>query len=383
MPATDTLFQFMEPLRLRYLDSPLPGWLRLAGDTVLSLLPEALRRQLGMRHRRLLLGLDAEGLSLRAQLDERSSLIGVVPLDDSALLEELRVKLDQGSASVPRWLMLDIAQVLRPVLSVPAAAEPRLREVMLHEIDRQTPFAADQVSFEPRVLSRDPQTRQLKVELVVLPKARLDAALARLGPLAAGLAGVDVVAADGQRLGVNLLPMAGRSLRVDRGRDLNRWLALGTVLALGAGMWLSLDNRQQALDEYSARVDIAKKQARDVRTLRNALRGSAEAANFLAKRRAQMPTTLEILDDLTRRIPDSTSLEKISINDGNMVLIGQSQQASAMVGLLQGSALVRTPTLTGSVQTDPRTGKERFTLTAVVAGSSHDKEAANASAGKR
>ena len=383
MPATDTLFQFMEPLRLRYLDSPLPGWLRLAGDTVLSLLPDSLRRQLGMHHRRLLLGLEPEGLSLRAQFDERSSLIGVVPLDDPGLLEELRIKLDQGSASVPRWLMLDISQVLRPVLSVPAAAEARLREVMQHEIDRQTPFAPDQVSFEPRVLSRDPQTRQLKVELVVLPKARLDAALARLGPLAAGLAGVDVATTDGQRLGVNLLPLAGRSLRQNRGRDFNRWLSLGVVLALVAGMWLSLGNRQQALDDYSARVDSAKKQARDVRSLRNALRSSAEAANFLAKRRAQLPTTLEVLDDLTRRIPDSTSLEKISINDGNMVLIGQSQQASAMVGLLQGSALVRTPTLTGSVQTDPRTGKERFTLTAVVAGSGHDKEGANGSAAQR
>ena len=32
MPATDTLFQFLEPLRLRYLDSPLPGWLRTAAD---------------------------------------------------------------------------------------------------------------------------------------------------------------------------------------------------------------------------------------------------------------------------------------------------------------------------------------------------------------
>jgi hypothetical protein len=34
--------------------------------------------------------------------------------------------------------------------------------------------------------------------------------------------------------------------------------------------------------------------------------------------------------------------------------------------------------LTGSVQTDPRTGKERFTLTAVVAGSTKEKESANA-----
>ena len=52
----------------------------------------------------------------------------------------------------------------------------------------------------------------------------------------------------------------------------------------------------------------------------------------------------------------------------NIVLIGQSQQASSLVGLLQTSSLIVTPALTGSVQTDPRTGRERFTLTAKVAG---------------
>ena len=72
---------------------------------------------------------------------------------------------------------------------------------------------------------------------------------------------------------------------------------------------------------------------------------------------------------------DNTALEKFSVNDGAVVLIGQSQQASALVGQLQGSQLIKTPTLTGSVQTDPRTGKERFTLTAVVAGSAKEKEA--------
>ena len=71
MPATDTLFQFMEPLRLRYLDSPLPGWLQVAGDTLLSLLPDGLRRQLGVRHRRVLLAVDGQGLALRVQLEDR------------------------------------------------------------------------------------------------------------------------------------------------------------------------------------------------------------------------------------------------------------------------------------------------------------------------
>ena len=376
MPATESLAQALEPLRLRYYDSPVPSWLRAAGETLLSALPSGLRRQLGASRRRLLLSLEGDGgLQLRALVDEQPSLIGMVPLDDLALLEELRSKLDASAGNVPRWLLLDIGQTLRPVLNVPASAEPRLREMMAHEIDRQTPFAPDQVSFEPRVLARDPISRQMQVELVVLPLQRLDAALQRLGPLAVGLAGVDIATQDGRRLGVNLLPLTGRVLRRDRARFLNRWLALVAAAVLFGAMWLVLDNRRQAYDAYTASLATATVQAREARKLRNALEGSMRAANFLARQRAQQPTMLELLADLTHRIPDSTSLEKLAINGGNVVLIGQSQQASSLPGLLQDSPLLKRPTLTGSVQADPRSGKERFTLTAVVAGSESEKEA--------
>jgi general secretion pathway protein L len=378
MPASDTVSGAFEPLRLRYLDSPLPEWRRRAGEAVLSLLPPALLRRLGAGDRRLLLGLDAGQLQLHALDDDSSTLLGVVPLDDPELLEQLRARLDQDAGNVPRWLLLDAGQTLRPVLAVPASAEPRLREMMVHEIDRQTPFAPEQVSFEPRVLARDAANRQLRVELVVLPAARLEAALRQLGPLAAGLAGVDAVDAAGHRLGVNLLPLPGRAARRDRARRLNRWLFAVAVLALFAALWLMLDNRREAYAATEARVAATRAQAMQVRRARNALRASVAAANFLAKKRSQQPTALELLDDLTRRIPDTTSLEKVTISDGSVVLIGQSQQASALVGQLQGSPLILRPTLTGSVQTDPRTGKERFTLTAVVAGSDKEKEGGDA-----
>ena len=380
MAAGDTVVEAFEPLRLRYLDSPLPGWLRRAGEALLSLLPPALRRQLGAGDRRLLLGLDAHQLQLHVLDDSSGAALGAVPLDDAVLLEQLRQRLDENAGGVPRWLLLDASQTLRPVLAVPASAEPRLREMMVHEIDRQTPFAPDQVSFEPRVLARDVANRQLRVELVVLPTSRLEAALARLGPMAAGLAGVDAVDGAGRRLGVNLLPLPGRAAGRDRARHLNRWLGGVAVLALFAAMWLMLDNRRDAHAATEARVAATRAQAMQARRARNALKGSVDAANFLARKRSQQPTMLELLDDLTRRIPDSTYVEKISITDGSVLLIGQSQQASALVGLLQGSPLILRPTLTGSVQTDPRSGKERFTLSAVVAGSAKEKEGGDASA---
>ena len=383
MSASQSLASSLEPIRLRYLDSPLPGWLRAAGDALLGLLPAAMRRQLGAMRRRLFLQLEGDELQLRALVDEQSTLVGVVPLADLELMEILRVRLDEVASNVPRWLLLGIGQTLRPVLTVPASAEPRLREMMAHEIDRQTPFPLDQVSFEPRVLARDSSMRQLRVELVVLPKARLDAALAALGPMAGGLAGVDIVDAQGVALAVNLLPTAGRAQRADAARRANRWLAGIAIAALLASMWLALGNRQVAHDRQAASLAAAQAEVREVRKLRRSLEESMRAANFLALQRAQQPTMLELLADLTQRIPDSTWLEKIAVNSGNVILLGQSAQASALVGLLQESPLVKRPTLTGSVQRDPRSGKERFTLTAVVAGSAKDQEIADAAARKR
>ena len=372
--ATASLSNALQPLRLRYYDSPVPGWLRLVGGALLSALPASTRRQLGASRRRLLLQVHGEELQLRALVDEQTTLVGGVPLDDPQLLEDLRARLDANAAGVPRWLLLDAGQVLRPQLAVPAGAEPRLREMMVHEIDRQTPFAAEQVSFEARVLARDAATRQLRVELVVLPLARLQALLEQLGPLAAGLAGVDVIAPDGSALGVNLLPAAQRVQRADRARVLHAGLAAAVLAIVFASLWITLGNRESAHEAWSGRVEQAQREAREARKLRAALEGSVRAANFLAQQRATQPTVLEVLSDLTRRLPDDTFLEKVAINGGQVTLIGQSARASALVGVLQQSPLIHKPTLTGSVQADPRTGKERFTLTAAVAGTEADKE---------
>jgi general secretion pathway protein L len=223
----------------------------------------------------------------------------------------------------------------------------------------------------------------LRVELVVLPLARLQELLDRLGPLADGLAGVDVVGPDGVALGVNLLPQGVRVVRADRARMVNALLALAIALVLFSALWITLGNREQAHAAWSERVTAAQAEAREARKLRGALEASVRAANFLAQQRARQPTSLEVLADLTRRLPDDTWLEKIAVNGGNVVLIGQSDHASALVGLLQDSTLIQKPTLTGSVQADPRTGKERFTLTAVVAGSDAAKEAARGAASTR
>ena len=65
-------------------------------------------------------------------------------------------------------------------------------------------------------------------------------------------------------------------------------------------------------------------------------------------------------------MPDNTYLEKLSIENDQLLLIGLSSDASALVARLEGSPLWRSPALTGALQPDPRTHRDRFTLTAEV-----------------
>ena len=372
MAANPPFTRAFDPLRLRYLDSPLPGSLRAGGEALRDLLPASWRRQLAAGPRRLWLQAHGPVLRLEREFDAHREPLGVIAPDETELLGMVTARL-AADGGTSHWLLLEPAQVLRRVLVLPIAAEARLRDVLAHEIDRQTPFTVDQVTFEARVLERDAATKQLRAELLVWPRAGLDAALQRLGPLGASLAGVDVRGADGEPLGINLLPPERRHAAVDRARQWHLLLGAATVVALLAAMWLVRSNRADALAELQAKVSASEVEVREVRRLRNTLQSRAAAAGFLARSRAGHPTMLELLAELTRRIPDDTSLEKLAVSDGRIVLIGQSRQAPALVGLLQDSKLIKSPALAGAVQKDPRTGLDRFNLTAVVTGSEADK----------
>ena len=365
MPAAHRLSTVLDPLTLRLARTSLPARWREFVSALLSLLPVRWRERVQGDDQRLFLLRHGDQVELVAAGRRGDTALGQLPLDDASVLEAARQRLDDSA--VPRWLLLPVSQVLRRGLVLPAAAEPRLREVLAFELDRQTPFSADQVSYHGRVLTRDVAAQQLGVELLVLPRSRLDAELLALGVLGADLAGVHVVDVYGLRMGVNLLPEARREHRQDPVRRLNAALAAIAVVGLFATLLLTLANRREVRDGFRAQVDAATVEARQARLLRNQLQVSAQAANFLAATRASRPTMLEVLDDLTRRIPDDTSLDKLSINDDNLVMVGHSNAAPALVALLQDSPLLVEPALSGAVQADPRTGRDRFTLAARIA----------------
>ncbi len=336
-------------------------------------LPTRVRRVLGFDRGRLLMQLQGDAVQLRLQQGGDLRDLGAIPqlalpTEDAivAPVDPLATLLPARLTDLPRWLLLPDATGLRRRLSLPAAAGERLREVMGFEIDRQTPFTAESVAYDARVLARRDSDGMIEAELVVVPRQRLEAPLAALGPLARSLAGVDLCAANGTPLGVNLLEPAQRRRHGDAFRYWNLALAALAVIAVAATMWQLLANRRAAADELQARIASQAAAARSAADQRQALIDLIEGQAFLDRERAQRPTAVEVLDELSRRLPDSTYLEKLAIEDNNLLMIGLSREAPSLVQRLQGSKLWRAPSLTGALMPDPASGRDRFTLTAEI-----------------
>jgi len=338
-------------------------WVR----SLASWLPERVRDLFGLAPQRLLLRRRGDAIELALWRGDRLRPLADLPVPDGpAGTDPWASLLSQRMAETPRWLLLPVQAVLRRRLSLPLAAADRLREVLGFEIDRQTPFTAAEVSYDARVLERRGDG-QLDVELVVAPKAALERALEGIGPLAPTLAGVDVADAQGVPLGVNLMTGAQRRRRDDPWRRRNLVLLLVAVVALFVGLWQVLANREAAADVFQQQVDDAVRQARGASLERRQLVDLVEGGAFLQATRAGRPTMVEVMDELARRLPDNTSLEKLSVEGDRILLIGLSSEASALVGRLQGSPLWSEPALAGALQPDPRTRTDRFTLTAKLA----------------
>src|SRR5690606_7687267 len=165
---------------------------------------------------------------------------------------------------------------------------------------------------------------QLDVDLVVVPTSRMQVQRDAIGQVAGTLAGIDLAGSDGAPLGVNLLPPVQRRQVADPWRYGNLALALVALVSLVLALWQVLDNRRDAADAFERDLAPRAAQAREVAAQRQQLVAIVAGQAFLDRTRAERPTTVEILDELSRLVPDGTWLEKLAIRDDQLTLIGQS-----------------------------------------------------------
>lgn len=253
-------------------------------------------------------------------------------------------------------LMLGPDAVLQQRLQLPLAAARNLTAVVGYELDRYTPFAAEQLYFVARQERRT--SSHLEVTLVAILRERLDQILSDCAALGLHPHRVDVVG-----LGIDLLPVPLRP-RQRPGANVQRSLPwLCGALLIGA-MLLWLNDRQRVLDVMHATVQEQKKQVAQVHALRQQLLNTRGAAQYLTQRKLAQPPLAALLNDLTTCLPADTWLDQLDVRADQVTFSGQSAKASGLITRIKGCRRLDNAQFEGVIQPDARTGKDQFALRA-------------------
>jgi general secretion pathway protein L len=255
---------------------------------------------------------------------------------------------------------------LRRSVDLPSPALENLREVLSFEMDRHTPFRSDEVYFDCRVAAHDTQNKRIKVDLVVVAKDLADRAIGLatgwgLEPDRLALAG-----GAEQDEAFNLLPAklgAGRS-RFAIG--MLGVLVLVPVVALALAVYLPLKQRQAALAEAETHLRQVRKEATESDKLNRQFEEITKRSRFVLQKKGDQFTVTELLDEVTKLLPDNTWLLQFARKGDAMTISGYSDKPSALIGLLEESDMLSKVSFRSPVTADPRVGRDRFNIAASV-----------------
>lgn len=268
---------------------------------------------------------------------------------------------NRGSGKADVVLCLPFEDVLFRTLEMPREAEPELQQALTLQIDRLTPFKRDEVCFDYRIIARTPGSRQMTVELAVVPRAAVEEAVDAFEEWGLSPDAIDVIPPGSRHsAGFDL----SRGIRAPReSHSLTRLnMALGTVATflLVAVVYLPFEKKVAVLNSLEARVATARADAESAAKLRREIEQLVADSSFLVEKRKVAPSVLRSLDELTQILPDHTWISVFSQNGDKVQISGLSKAASSLIGLIDRSPYFEKPGFRSPVTEDPRTGLERF-----------------------
>ncbi len=245
-------------------------------------------------------------------------------------------------------LTLDAGMVLQKRVSYPQATEENLQGMVGFDLDRQTPFAADQVYFHARVVERDAQRGTIDVELTAIPRAALRDLLQFLRAagsrvLAIGLAG------DRGNPRIDLLPVEDRTpRRLTRAQKINLGLLGAAILLLLLALWVPILQKREAVKALIPEVGKAESEAEISRRVESEYSRLIGQYKFLTEKKYANYTAMEVVEEISKLTPDTAWLRQMDIKTNakarELQLQGEAASASKMIELLEQSPLLQNTT---------------------------------------
>jgi general secretion pathway protein L len=328
-----------------------------------GMLPDSWRRRFERRHDTVLLSVAGDHARISRRDNGRSEELGQIDMTLPDAGERMAAVMGGMSADSTR---VEVAvapeKVLLKQVQLPLAAEENLRQVVGFEMQRQTPFRAEQVYFNYRIVARRPHSQQLDVQLSVVPRTVIEGVMDSVAGW--NLKPEESAAKSDQDDRVFAFAPADAGQRPTSG--FQRGLLIVNLVLLIAVVAIPFVQQRHYLDQLRARLGEIREAATTASNLQQRIDQHQARSRYLFAQKSGRPASVQLLEELSQRLPDDTWLFRVEVRDGKVHLQGTSTRASALIAELEGARFLKDVHFASPVTQDGASGRERFHISARI-----------------
>lgn len=324
-----------------------------------GLLPDSLTRRFRRRPNATIVRAGTENVALMTRSRGITTPIAVANPDDAGL-QQLADALRKIRRAPPLMLMhVPPAHVLHKQLSFPLSARHEAGKLLRFEIERETPFALDDVYWNYELQPEVTAGGRLAVDLFLVPRRPVDALLERLRRMDFSPAAIEIETSAGTsriffgggiaqpRTARRLVPIAA--------------MVVGAIVAAAAPFAYQIWTTASA----NAAIASLKDPALEAIALRQSEDRISQTGELFKNHTADGP--LNALAAVTSLLPADAYLKALALHGSRLTLSGLSPSAAGLVGLFARSRQFRDPSLDAPVVKSDSDGRENFTISVSLA----------------
>lgn len=334
------------------------------------LVPEKIRKLFSNKQGFIIVSAEDHQLTLSYQFDGQVEHLASFERDKNIIAhyKDLLTN-DERLKKAKVILRLRGQDAIQKELALPIAAKENLYQVIAYELDRYTPFKADQVYFAVKRLSKHSnEADQIKVMLVLTTRETLNELYANVKamgivPLIADYADVSNDFVYGHET-YNLLPERLRAKVAKLPQIIHSTLIATVFLLLAAVIVMPVWFQYQAVEALSKQVQKVEKEAKKIKALQLETDALVEETQQLINEKESTSVVLSMLNTLSALMKDDkTWLVYLQYADRQLQIQGESTAASALIAVLEESDMFNNAVFVSPVTQDSLSKQEHFQIT--------------------
>ncbi len=240
--------------------------------------------------------------------------------------------------NIETGLRLPAGTMLSRGVLLPIAAARNLRAAIGFEMDRLTPFTAEELYWSLGAVRPDRARGRVSLRLSIVPRKVVEALSQPLAQSGLNPSFIET--------GTGRIELDGNQPRKRRG--LRAALPVLCAVLFVACVAAPFIRQQMALDAAARAIAAVQPQASKALALRQQLVTAAAGQNAIVQAR-RTGDALQVLATLTNALPDDTWLTDLTLKSGDLTFDGQSANAARLIGLLSNVKGLHDPSFTAPV----------------------------------